>query len=185
MPRPCEGETKREIGVCEMARRNKSDAMGTSTLVHKIILGMCGMLDVGAIIMLLTHDTVKIASRRGIVVDGTLIGCAVVYCLVLALIHVFGIFQVSSASDPQKAAKLRESKLTGMGEMILFTGLLMVLVAVLITAPGVAVWFILLAMLMAVIGGILIAVGINRSVLKAALVVLSPRRRRMQTKSER
>jgi hypothetical protein len=40
-------------------------------------------------------------------------------------------------------------------------------------------------MLMAVIGGILIAVGINRSVLKAALVVLSPRRRRMQTKSER
>ena len=160
-----------------MARRNTAQENGASTLVHKIILGVLGALDIGTIILMLTNDVTKVASRRGIVIDGTIIGFAVVYCLVLAAIHIFGVFQVSSASDSHKASQLRESKLTGMGEMILFTGLLMILVAVLITAPGVAVWSILVAMFLAVVGGIFVAVGINRTVLKAALIVLSPRRR--------
>lgn len=173
-----DGDENEKQGYREMARRNMTSDKGTSTLIHKIILGIFATLDIGAIVMLLTHDVTKIASRRGIAIDGTLIAFAVAYCLALAAIHVIGIFRVASASDPRKAAELRESRLTGMGEMLLFTGLLMVLVAILLTGPGMAVWVILLAMLMVVVGGVLIAIGINRTVLKAALVVLSPRRRR-------
>ena len=151
---------------------------GTSpTLIHRIILGVVGAIDIGAIVWLLTSDVSKMASRHGIAIDGTIIAFAVVYCVVLAAIHVFGIVRVTSASDPKKAADLRKSRLTGLGEMILFAGLLMVFVGILILGPGVAAWSILLALAMICIGGIAIAVGINRSVLKAALVALSRRRR--------
>jgi len=159
-----------------MARNNN----GTSpTLIHKVILGAVGVIDIGAIIWILTNDVTKMASRRGIAVDGTIIAFAVIYCAILAGIHCFGIFRVASASDPQKAAEMKESRLTGLGEMILFAGLLTVLVGILVLGPGVATWSILLALVMIALGGIAIAVGINRSVLKASIVVLG-RHRRMQ-----
>lgn len=160
-----------------MARRNDAQGNGSPTLIHKIILGALGILDIGAIGIIFANDVTKLASRRGIMIDGTIIGFAVFYCLVLAAIHFFGVFHVASTSDSKKAASLRESKLTGMGEMILFTGLLMILVGFLIIGPGIATWSILLALVMIVIGGILVAVGINRTVLKAALIAMSVRRR--------
>lgn len=157
---------------------------GNPTLIHKIVLGVFGALDIGCIIMILTHDVTKIASRRGLDVDGTIIGVAVAYCLAMALIHFFGIFRIASASDPQKEAELRESKLTGLGEMILFTGLLAILVGILIIGPGVAVWSILLALGLIAVGGVLVAVGLNRTVLKAALTALSVRRRTAQQRRQ-
>lgn len=153
---------------------------GSPTLIHKVILGAISAIDVLGIVWLLTHDVTKLASRRGIAIDGTIIAVAVAYCVVLAAIHLLGIFRVSSVDDPEKAAGLRRSKLTGMGEMILFAGLLMILVGILILGPGVAVWSVLLALVLVFLGGLLVAVGINRSVLKAAITVLNRRRRKAQ-----
>lgn len=161
-----------------MARNNNG---ASPTLIHKVILGAIGAVDVGAIIWILANDVTKIAARRGLAVDGTVIALAVIYCAALAGIHFFGIFRVASVSDPQRAAELKESRLTGLGEMILFAGLLTVLVGILVLGPGVAVWSILLALVMIALGGIAVAVGINRSVLKAAIVALGRRRRTQGT----
>lgn len=130
--------------------------------------------------MLLTNDVSKIASRRGIAIDGTILGFAVAYCILLVLIHCFGIYRIASASDPKRETQLRDSKLTGIGEMILFVGLLMVLVGFLIIGPGIATWTILLALVLVVIGGLFVAVGINETALKAALVAIIVRRRNSQ-----
>lgn len=160
-----------------MARHNDAQGKGAPTLIHKIILGVFGALDIGAIIMLLTNDMTKIASRRGINIDGTIIGVVVAYLILLAIIHVLGIVRVASASDPENETKLRESKLTGLGEMILFTGLLAILVGILIVGPGVSTWLILFACGLIALGGLLVAIGLNRTVLKAALTAISVRRR--------
>ena len=157
---------------------------GSATIIHKVVLGLFAALDLGLAAWLLTHDVTRLAFRRGLSVDGTIVACMVAYLVALAAINVFGIVRVASVSDRERAMRLRESRLTGMGEMILFAGVLMILVGVLILAPGVMAWLILLALALIAAGGILAAVGLNRSVLKAAIVAEARKRRDEQSASQ-
>lgn len=152
-------------------RKPSEGKKGPSTIPHRVILGIAALVDAAGIAWLLTNDVPKMALRRGLRIDGMMVGLMVAYLVALVAINVIGIVRITRiSSDPSAADEARKSRVTQLGEMLLLVGLMAVLVGAFLLAPGTAVWLVILSLVLILLGGVLVAVGLSRTATKFALV---------------